>query len=197
MQQGWGQQYKDDQPAWARSFEPPAMCSSQTSRAINILIELYLVTGNATYLDPIPDAIDWLESCDITWMEEGEQEEGWARLYELQTNVPIFGIAEGGEGESPEYVYTFEEARTGYSWRGDYHINKTIDNYEQLEALGFNIEDFIEWRETPKDWNDLEDDAKDAIEELSVDYYWLDDGEIEDSEFAGQADDIIEYLRKN
>ena len=41
-QAGWAQQYDFDmQPAWARWFEPPAVCTSVTRRNVRTLMELY------------------------------------------------------------------------------------------------------------------------------------------------------------
>jgi len=48
-QPGWAQQYNQYlQPAWARSFEPPAVCSLVTIRNIRTLIDLHLYTGDQT-----------------------------------------------------------------------------------------------------------------------------------------------------
>ena len=44
FQQGWAQQYdNNNQPAWARDFEPPAICSSQTKSSMDCLLEIYLI----------------------------------------------------------------------------------------------------------------------------------------------------------
>ena len=73
-QPGWAQQYNEFlQPAWARTFEPPSVCPSVTIKNINTLIDLYLVLGEETLLEPIPDAIRWLREIR---MENGK----WARF---------------------------------------------------------------------------------------------------------------------
>lgn len=196
MQTAWAQQYRDDQPAWARKFEPPAMCSRQTAKSIDILISLYLETGNETYLKPIPAAIDWLNASTILYDDDGEEERGWSRLYELGTNVPIYGIADGGEGQNPEYVYPYEDARDGYSWQGDFGANSSIDDWVKLQQLNNNTEDFLDWKNEERDLADLEDDAEEAIDELNDNFFWIDDNIIADSEFVNKARDVIEYLAK-
>lgn len=195
MQTGWAQQYKNDLPAWARAFEPPAICSRQTGKAINMLISIYLETGNETYLEPIPAGVEWLNTSDFTWEEDGDVVNGWSRLYELETDVPIYGIADGGEGKNPAYVYDYEDARDGYSWRGVYGINSSIDDWVKLQQLNNDTEDFLDWKETEPDLASLEDDAKKAVAELNEEFFWLEeDGYIKDSEFVNNADDIIQYL---
>ena len=109
MQSGaWAQQYKNDQPAWARRFEPPAMCSIDTARAIDMLMDLYLRTANETYLDPIPAAVAWLTDSNTTILDVwgGSLQHFWARLYELVTNRLIVGNRNDQEN-GVEYFYDY------------------------------------------------------------------------------------------
>ncbi len=127
-QPGWAQQYSHDlKPAWARAFEPPAVCSAVTARNINTLIDLYLYTGAEKYLAPIPRAFDWLDASRIG----GNL---WARLYEVGTNRPIYGDRDN------KVHYTLaeisEERRTGYSWQGSYGIPETRKRFDELRRLG-------------------------------------------------------------
>jgi Pectic acid lyase len=126
-QRGWAQQYDMKvQPAWARAFEPPAICSAVTSRNINTLIDLCLYTGDDKYLRPIPAAIDWLERSKI-----GEKK--WARYYEMGTNRPIYG------DRDRKIHYTLaeisRERRKGYSWQANY-CSGAIARYETLMQSG-------------------------------------------------------------
>jgi len=83
-QPGWAQQYNEYlQPAWARTFEPPAVCPSVTLNNIRSLIDLYLHTGRDIYLEPIPDAIRWLKESP---MPNGK----WGRFLEIGTNKPLY-----------------------------------------------------------------------------------------------------------
>ena len=59
-QPAWAQQYSYEMhPIWARRFEPPAITGSESQDAIETLMaKIYRVTGDARYLEPIPQAID-------------------------------------------------------------------------------------------------------------------------------------------
>ncbi|MFC1718407.1 pectate lyase [Candidatus Poribacteria bacterium] len=58
----WADQYDgDDNPAWARHFEPAAYAASGTRLACKALVEMYRFSGDDRYLEPIRRAIRWLE----------------------------------------------------------------------------------------------------------------------------------------
>jgi len=83
-QPAWAQQYNSRmEPAWARKFEPPAVTGGESQGAIRILIRLYLATGDAKFLEPIPRALDYLEKSQF-----GANR--LARFYELRTNRPLY-----------------------------------------------------------------------------------------------------------
>lgn len=117
-QPGWAQQYNEFlQPAWARSFEPPSVCPAVTVKNINTLIDLYLVLSDESLLDPIPDAIRWLNEIR---MENGK----WARFVEIGTNKPLYYDRYRIRVESTEELHP--ERRTGYAYE--------INIQSQLEA---------------------------------------------------------------
>ncbi|TFG18497.1 MAG: hypothetical protein EU530_09160 [Promethearchaeota archaeon] len=198
FQQGWAQQYNLDlEPCWARDFEPPAICSLQTATSIQILMELYLTTNDAKWLNPIPNAIAWLNSTETKL--DGLT---WARLYELKTNTPIYGI-ENGKDKKTQYVYNVEDARPGYSWQGPYGILKIIEQYQQLENFSYSIPDYFEWKNESSSIEDLEQVGYSLIQNLSPFGFWVDDdgpwmeeGQIISSTFAGNAFLILQYLVK-
>jgi hypothetical protein len=124
----WAQQYNFDmEPAWARAFEPPAACSSESGGAMRTLVELYLETNDEKFLQPIPAFIAWLNRSQI-----GPNR--WARYYELGTNTPIYGDRDG------KIHYTLaeisEERRTGYAWQGSYGLPEAITYYETVRREG-------------------------------------------------------------
>lgn len=83
-QPGWAQQYNEYlQPAWARTFEPPAVCPSASVHNIHSLIDLYQHTGQGKFLEPIPDAIRWLKASRLP---NGK----WGRFLELGTNKALY-----------------------------------------------------------------------------------------------------------
>ncbi len=124
----WAQQYNPQlEPAWARAFEPPSVCSNESGGAMRLLIDLYLETGDAKYLEPLPRAIAWFKRSEIA---PGL----WARLYEIGTNKPIYGDRDG------KVHYTVEELtperQTGYSWKSTYGLPGIFAYYDEVKAIG-------------------------------------------------------------
>ncbi len=129
-QSGWAQQYTPDlKPGWARSFEPPGVCSSVTSSNICTLADLYLYTKDEKYLKPIPDAISWLKNSKIG-------DNLWARLYEEGTNKPIYGDREDGFKIHYNYDSISEYERKSYSWQGNAGVRKAIEYYNKVISSG-------------------------------------------------------------
>ncbi|MBN1816939.1 MAG: hypothetical protein JW828_06235 [Sedimentisphaerales bacterium] len=129
-QAGWSQQYSHDmKPAWARSFEPPGICSYVTANNIRTLTDLYLYTENEQYLSPIPAAIEWLNHSPI-----GPNR--WARLYEVGSNRPIYGDRENGGKVFYDYAKISEKERTSYGWQGEYGIGSSIGYYQSAKEVG-------------------------------------------------------------
>lgn len=87
-QPGWAQQYDlRMRPVWARKFEPPALAGRETQDAIETLLLVHRLTGDAKYLAPIPRAIGWLKR---SLLPDGRL----ARYYELRTNTPLYMTAD-------------------------------------------------------------------------------------------------------
>jgi len=127
-QTGWAQQYSHDmKPAWARAFEPPAVCSAVTSRNIRTLVDLYHYTGDERYLEPIPSAITWLEKSKL-------DDNLWARMYEVGTNVPIYGDRDSKVHYTLEEIS--EERRRGYSWQSSFGVESAIRMYQDARTSG-------------------------------------------------------------
>lgn len=124
-QPAWAQQYNARmEPAWARAFEPPAVCTGESVGAIRTLMTVYRRTGEKRYLAPIPAALKWFEKVALA---EGR----WARLYELGTDRAIYGDRDG------KIHYTLaeisEERRTGYGWEGDFGVRRVMTEYGRLQ----------------------------------------------------------------
>lgn len=116
-QPGWAQQYNEYlQPAWARTFEPPSVCPAVTVNNINSLIDLYEHTGRHEYLEPIPDALRWLEQSQLP---NGK----WGRFLEIGTNKPLYYDRGRIRVNSVEELSL--ERRTGYGYETD--IKNKID----------------------------------------------------------------------
>jgi PelA/Pel-15E family pectate lyase len=124
----WAQQYNEQlEPAWARAFEPPSVCSNESVGVMRLLVDLYLETGDAKYLEPLPRAIAWFKRSEIA-------PNVWARMYELGTNKPVYGDRDG------KIHYTVEELtperQTGYSWKAAYGAPAVFAYYEQVKREG-------------------------------------------------------------
>lgn len=127
-QPAWAQQYNPRlEPDWARAFEPPCICSNESGGAMRLLVDLYLESGDAKYLEPLPRA--------IAWFRRSELSPGiWARMYEIGTNQPIYGDRDG------KIKYRIEdlspERQTGYSWKGAYGLPGVFAYYDEVKSAG-------------------------------------------------------------
>ncbi len=113
-QPGWAQQYDfKTRPIWARKFEPPALAGHESQDAIETLLQVHRVTGDAKYLEPIPRALAWLKRSRLA---DGRL----ARYYELRTNKPLYMTSDyqltNSDAEVPQH----------YGWKNAAHV-------EQLE----------------------------------------------------------------
>lgn len=110
-QPGWAQQYNEYlQPAWARSFEPPAVCPAASVHNLHSLMDLYQHTGNQTYLEAIPDVIRWLKASQLP---NGK----WGRFLELGTNKPLY--YDRGRIRVDSLHQLSLERRSGYGYEND------------------------------------------------------------------------------
>jgi len=129
-QPAWAQQYNFNmEPAWARSGEPPSVCSCESGGVIQALIGIHLETGDEKYLEAAAPAVAWLQRSMIG-------KNGWSRLYELGTNKPIYGDARG------QLIYQKEEIQrkfatgSGYTWESKFKIPEVLAEYERVKSQG-------------------------------------------------------------
>ncbi|MFP4502695.1 MAG: pectate lyase [Candidatus Hydrogenedentota bacterium] len=160
----WAQQHDADtlEPAWARKFEPPGYTPAESVGACNILIELYLETGEARFLEPLPNAFEWY---DTHRLENGK----YARLYEPGTQRPVYG-----RRDKKKKVYDFEKACGGYGWQGNWYPEQAKRLYEQIQSEGRDA--VLAERNAPKPPPDpaaMEDRVRAVCEALSPDGWWL------------------------
>lgn len=127
-QPAWAQQYNYDmQPAWARAFEPPSVCAGESGGVVRTLGRLYLETGEEKFLKPIPAFFAWLQRSQLS-------SNRWARLYELETNKPIYGDRDGAIHYTREEISA--ERQRGYSWQSDFDLPQTMAWYERMRRAG-------------------------------------------------------------
>lgn len=108
-QPGWAQQYDfKTRPIWARKFEPPALAGRESQDAIETLLHVHRVTGDAKYLEPIPRVLAWLKRSRLP---DGRL----ARYYELRTNKPLYMTSDyqltNSDADVPQHYGWKNEAR--------------------------------------------------------------------------------------
>jgi hypothetical protein len=194
-QAGWAQQYNHEmQPARARSFEPAGVCSAVTARNIRTLTQLYLYTGNRRYLHPTPAAIDWLERSKI-----GDNQ--WSRLYELETNRPIYGDR-GGELHY-DLMEISEERRQGYSWQNGFGVTSAVSYYLQAivnpDGAGFEPADAstLSGELSAESAAELEEATRRVLVALDENGRWLEDEEIRVSVFVENFNVLCAFVARH
>jgi hypothetical protein len=177
-QRAWAQQYNTNmEPAWARRFEPPSVCSGESAGVLRILVELHAATGDRKYLEPLPSAIEWLKRSEIS---PGQ----WARFYELQTNKPLYFT------KDYRLVYADDDLPTHYGFLGDYGIPSTI---KQCEAA---LKDASQRKSerAPASRSSLEPSVRKVIDALDAKGRWITNGRIESRTFIANVNTLCDYL---
>jgi hypothetical protein len=190
-QSAWAQQYNASmEPAWARAFEPPSVCTAESVGVIRTLIELYLETGEEKFLAPIPAAIAWFKASEI-------QPNTWARFYELHTNKPIYGDRDGKIYYRLEEIS--EERRKGYSWLGAYGIPGVIALFERVQKEGrpaqlARQEKSLSPAQKLERRKQLEPQVARILDGLDAEGRWMAGERIETRRFIQNAALLSEYL---
>jgi len=156
-QPGWAQQYNFAmQPIWARKFEPPGIAGRETEEAVETLLLIHSVTGDARYLQPIPAALDWLRRSQLN---DGKI----ARYYELKTNRPLYMQRAGDE-----YRLTYEDTELPghYGW-------KTVSRVGELQARWRRVQSGQHGLEERESLAVLTQAAAGIIDQLDPQGRWL------------------------
>jgi PelA/Pel-15E family pectate lyase len=181
----WAQQYDHDmKPAWARKFEPPSVCSSESVGVMRTLIDLYIETGEERFLAPIPRALAWFERSQIA-------PNRWARFYELGTNRPLYFT------KKYELVYTDHDLPTHYSFQGEFGVRRFIATYEEVKKKG--REAILRARESTQEQRAARAKAlaprvEAVIASQDPKGRWLNKGRIECGTFVRNLNTLSEYL---
>jgi hypothetical protein len=175
----WSEQYDMNiRPAWARTHEPPAYGTRQTAHTLEMLMKLFLYTGDKRYLRPIPATLNWMESSKISVLENGQYE--LARYYDPQSNLPIdFEIL---EKRTPEGYMTFryfpssEKPFSGRKANVDYANLKK--EYTLLAGLkqGEERKRFNQLYKRPKSYrNPNKSKVAQLLDTMNKDGIWMED----------------------
>jgi PelA/Pel-15E family pectate lyase len=188
-QPAWAQQYTFDMvPAWARKFEPPSVCSSESAGAVRTLVDIYLATSDEKYLAPIPAAVEWFKRSRLP---DGR----WSRFYELKTNKPLYF--------TKQYELTFDDSDlpTHYSFQDQYGVAGAIKYHEDVKSAGRE-----KWlaAKTPKPLTpdqarrralQIEDRVRSVVTALDDKGRWLSkEGRIESKLFIQNVETLCDYL---
>ncbi|HMP84524.1 MAG TPA: pectate lyase [Verrucomicrobiota bacterium] len=113
-------------PAAARNFEPVAACAAESAGITGLLMSL--TNPPPEVVQAVESAIEWFRKTQIpgiTWDRFTNNVSAtvapsappmWARLYELETDKPIFGDRD--RTIHYEVITVSEERRRGYAWYG-------------------------------------------------------------------------------
>ncbi|MBN1291005.1 MAG: polysaccharide lyase 10 [Candidatus Latescibacteria bacterium] len=143
-QAGWAQQYDwNMQPAWARSYEPPAYQPTRTMYSIYDLMKFYKITGDRRYLKPIPLAINWIEKSalgpeyTIVLNANSTRKSTHARYYQPGTNLPLFVHRKGTNIDNGSYYADQdpENLMCHLSMSGSYDIEGMKAEYNRVKTI--------------------------------------------------------------
>ncbi len=124
-QRGWAQQYNEAmEPIWARKFEPPAIAGDETQEAVSTLLSLTRFTGEPRFLEPIPEAMAWLQRVRLP---DGQL----ARYYELRTDRPLYMTRDGDR-----YSLTYDDSNlpSHYGWKTAARLDALAAEFEATKA---------------------------------------------------------------
>jgi PelA/Pel-15E family pectate lyase len=182
----WAQQYdRDMHPVWARKFEPPSVTGNESVGALEVLHQLWVLTGDDKYLKPIQPALAWFERSKLP---DGTH----ARFYELQTNKPLFFVKD-------TYVLTYDDGNmpTHYSFKTSQQSK--LDTLKKQLAKGREeLQQHLAGPQTPKEWksraNGLIGKVQKAVSSLDNEGRWLKDDTIDSAEFSKHLNAMAAYL---
>lgn len=134
-QAGWAQQYGFDmKPAWGRTFEINTISAWQTVENINDLFRFYTITGDRRYLEPIPKALDWLDSASIA--DKLEKPYTHTCFYELGTNKPVYARRKTPNPQDIRFEVSYDSQGVyPYAVRFSYDMAALRKQYERLASL--------------------------------------------------------------
>jgi PelA/Pel-15E family pectate lyase len=150
----WAQQHDEVTllPAWARAFEPPAICNGESSGIVLFL--MYIEHPDPKIIKAVQSAVKWFQESAIlnTRVETVQAPEEksqwrtfstdrivvadpnappiWTRYYELKTERPLFS------DRNSKYLYSMAEVsrerRAGYAWY-TYAPQEVLDKYPEWQ----------------------------------------------------------------
>lgn len=135
----WAAQYDQNtlKPAKARNFEPAALSTSESVGIVRFLMRLE--NPSPAIKTAITSAIEWFKATKIEGFEFNKKPDGdrglianqnstiWARFYDIQTNLPIFGDRDNSI--KTDVAAISYERRNGYAWYGNWPDKLILKDY--------------------------------------------------------------------
>jgi hypothetical protein len=182
-QPAWAQQYSVEMhPVWARKFEPPAISGGESQGLIQVLMQLYVETGNKKYLEPVPRAIEYLRRSTLP-------EGGLARFYELQTNKPLYFT------RKYELTYKDDDLPTHYAFKVSSKVDSLSKQYEKIKSLDPSaLAKQRRSRTAPSRNKVSEQEVARVIKSLDERGAWVQEGRMRDH---GSEDDTRQTIESN
>lgn len=149
-QAGWGLQHLATDrngrpagaPAGARSYEPRSLATHTTQTNVQQLFNYFRLTGERKYLERVPEAIAWLESCRLTPQQIADNPLlGGGRTHptfiELGTNVGRFVHRYGSNIWNGAYYFSGDHRATPSHYSAGRNINVAgmQATYDQLSTM--------------------------------------------------------------
>lgn len=182
----WAMQYDHDMhPAWARKFEPPSVTAYESLGALEVLHQLWVLTGDEKYLAPVQPALAWFERSKLP-------DGNYARFYELKTNKPLFFVK-----DSYELTYDDSNMPTHYSFKDNRQDD--IDTFKKKLAQSREEQQKkLAGPQTPKEWasraKGAASKARRAADSLDSEGRWLKDDQIDSGEFVKNLNAMTYYV---
>lgn len=148
-QAGWGLQHlaedRDGRPAGAvaagRSYEPRALTTHTTQTNVEQLFTYFQLTGDRTFLDGVPAALDWLAGCRLTDQQRAENPLIANRTHptfvEPGTDRALFVHRFGSNIVNGAYYYDYDHHDTLSHYSGGRSVSEASlrAEYDRLQAL--------------------------------------------------------------
>ncbi len=167
-QPAWSQQYNFEmQPVWARKFEPPAVSGLESQSVIKTLLNAYVESADRKYLEPIPRALEYLES---SVLHDGKI----ARFYELQTNRPLYMNREY------ELTYSSDDLPTHYGFIVKNDLAKLRRDYEKVSQMNASKLDALRLAKRADSQKEVPSEAevRRIIESMDSRGAWVESGKL-------------------